>query len=83
MKRHNGKIAPEIQPIEPARKTKAELLKLLSAMEKAMCRQHIMWPEEGDLPCESNQECAKSDVCRKMAEDILDYSHALQEATQG
>ncbi|MBL6932108.1 MAG: hypothetical protein ISR45_04100 [Rhodospirillales bacterium] len=53
-------------------------MSILSAMEKAMCRQHIMWPIDGELPCETDQTCLKSDLCREMAEEVMDYSRTLK-----
>lgn len=66
---------------DPQAQTKSDLLKVLSAMEKALCRQHIMWPHEGKLPCELHQPCAKSHICNEMAEQVLDYSQLLDDAS--
>ena len=51
-------------------------------MEKALCRQHIMWPHEGKLPCELHQPCAKSHLCNEMAEEVMDYSQLLDDASE-
>jgi hypothetical protein len=51
-------------------------------MEKALCRQHIMWPIEGELPCEKAQSCSKSNLCRQMAEEVMDFSRMLDSASE-
>ncbi len=50
-------------------------------MEKALCRQHIMWPHTGKLPCELHQHCAKSHLCNEMAEEVMDFSRQLDAAS--
>ena len=67
---------------DPLAQAKSDLLKVLSAMEKALCRQHIMWPHEGKLPCELHQPCAKSHLCNEMAEEVMDYSQLLDDASE-
>jgi hypothetical protein len=62
--------------------TKSDLLKILSAMEKALCRQHIMWPHDGDLPCELLQPCEKKHLCSQMAEDVMDLKRRLNAASE-
>jgi len=42
-----------------------------------MCRQHIMWPHEGELPRELGQACSKSANCRGMAEEVMDFTLGL------
>ena len=68
---------------DPEAQTKSDLLKTLSAMEKALCRQHIMWPTEGKLLCELHQPCSKSHLCNQMAEEVMDFRQQLSEATEG
>jgi hypothetical protein len=67
---------------DPQAQTKSDLLQLLSAMEKALCRQHIMWPSEGKLPCELHQPCTKSHLCNQMAEEVIDYRRKFRDAAE-
>ncbi len=67
---------------DPEAQTKSDILKVLSAMEKALCRQHIMWPHDGELPCELHQACAKSHLCNQMAEEVMDFSRLLDAAPE-
>ncbi|NQU59284.1 MAG: hypothetical protein HQ513_18800 [Rhodospirillales bacterium] len=67
---------------DPQAQSKSDLLKVLSAMEKALCRQHIMWPHDGKLPCELHQACAKSHLCNEMAEEVMDFSKQLDAASE-
>ncbi len=50
---------------------------LLRQMSFALCRQYIMWPTTGALPCQKGIDCDKSASCRKMAEDVIDYASAF------
>lgn len=62
---------------DPEAQTKSEHLRVLSIMEKALCRQHIMWPHNGKLPCELDQACAKSHLCSQMAREAVEFSRQL------
>jgi hypothetical protein len=74
------KIALDSLSNTPVARSKSDLLKVLGSMEKALYRQHIMWPHEGALPCEVNENCSKSDLCRNMAEEVMDFTRALAAA---
>jgi hypothetical protein len=50
---------------------------LLQQMAFALCRQYIMWPTTGELPCQKGIDCDKSASCRKMAEDVVDYASSF------
>jgi len=47
-------------------------------MARALCRQHIMWPADGPLPCEKHRPCDKSDRCRAMAEEVILFSESIK-----
>jgi len=47
---------------------------LLRQMAMALCRQYIMWPTSGPLPCQKGIDCTKSASCNEMAEDVVDYA---------
>ena len=51
---------------------------LLRQMSMALCRQYIMWPTSGPLPCQKGIDCDKSASCQKMAEDVVDYASGLK-----
>jgi len=43
-----------------------------------LCRQYIMWPTSGPLPCQKGIDCDKSASCQKMAEDVVDYASGFK-----
>ncbi|MBT3238105.1 MAG: hypothetical protein HOL37_06010 [Rhodospirillaceae bacterium] len=51
---------------------------LMGALQKAMCRQHIMWPADGPLACEEGRPCDSQDKCTELANSVLDYRHVLK-----
>jgi len=58
--------------------TAEETAHLMRTMTRALCRQHIMWPADGPLPCEKQQPCDKSDRCRAMAEEVILFSKSIK-----
>ncbi|MHA1597434.1 MAG: hypothetical protein ACTSV1_01825 [Alphaproteobacteria bacterium] len=62
---------------ETGRTVEADSPELKVSLAKAMCRQYIMWPAAGDLPCEKAEACDKQTQCVEMAEGVLDYQRDL------
>ncbi|HER25592.1 MAG TPA: hypothetical protein ENI69_00625 [Rhodospirillales bacterium] len=50
---------------------------LLRQMAQTLCRQYIMWLSMEPLPCQQGIDCDKSDKCRAMAEEVIDYTKDL------
>ena len=74
----NSPSNTETQPVaEAGRSVEADLPELKVSLAKAMCRQYIMWPSAGALPCEEAAACDKQTQCIKMAEGVLDYQRDL------
>ncbi len=72
-----SKDLPEKTARQPLSKDDQEIV--LNRMSLALCRQYIMWPTSGALPCEQGIACDKSSQCRKMAQDVMDYTNGLSE----
>ena len=74
----NLKVALPGEAGESTPPSETEFLKLRTSLAKALCRQHILWPQEL-LPCDENIPCDKQDQCIAMANEIIDYRNSLQD----
>ena len=63
---------------QPSEKVDIDARELMLTMAKALCRQHIMWPAEGPLPCETGVNCDKQHMCTQMAEDVINFTKSLE-----
>lgn len=73
--KQNVKFALPGMARESTPPSETEFLKLRTSLAKALCRQHIMWPQD-NLPCDEDSPCDKQDQCLKLANEILDYRNA-------
>ena len=81
LKKNALDTGPIDRPDKPARKplSKEDHEIVLRRMSLALCRQYIMWPTSGALPCEQGIDCDKSSQCRNMAQDVIDYASTFSE----
>ncbi|NQV47496.1 MAG: hypothetical protein HQ504_06905 [Rhodospirillaceae bacterium] len=64
--------------VEPQATPDMDARELMVTMAKALCRQHIMWPTEGALPCETGVDCDKQPICSQMAKDVINFTKQLE-----
>ncbi len=66
-----------LRAVEPVPAPELDLPELKTSLAKAMCRQYIMWPSDGPLPCEREVSCDKRSQCVEISESVLDYRRNL------